>query len=192
VERKITPEPQRSSFSAPRQMDHSARSVVWPSCDASVEAVAGSVLSELAELYDVGKRIAKVLPRMLKAGLSDELRNAMSAHSRKTNNRLEVIARISGLFDQATSEHLPEDGGRALDFGTALYYSSALISVLEGVEFPKISSYDRQQDWEIATFGRLLEWAQQFDCAEGADFLEEILKEENGGRLAKGRISVAV
>ncbi len=189
MKRRITPESQRYFVSTTWQVDDGDHSAVGPPWDA---AVAGRVLSDLADLYVTESRIAAVLPRMLKGGLSDELRKAMSAHSRKTNDRLEVIARISSLFCQSVSQLLPEDGGRMAGFGTALLYSTALISILEGVDFPKINSYGRQQDWERATFDRLLEWAGQFDSAEGADFLEEILKEEESGMPATGRMAFAV
>ena len=143
---------------------------------------AGRILSELVNTYDAQRRISMVLPQLAKPGISEELKTAIDAHIKHTDERLAVIEKITAYLGHtvlhATTGLLLGDEEKAQEFRRALSLSASFISALEKVEFPHAESYSSEQEWEIATTGRMLGWAHDPNNAAIASLIEEILKDE--------------
>lgn len=133
-------------------------------------------LGELADMYDAEHRIAKALPKMAKAAVSDKLKEAVLSHLQETKEHATKIETIFGLFDKkakgktckATVGLLEEADEIAEDFKGSLCNDAALISAIQKVEH-----------YEIASYGCLHAWAVLLGNDEAADLIASILEEES-------------
>ncbi len=132
-------------------------------------------LGELADMYDAEHRIAKALPKMAKAAMSEELKQAVLAHLVETKQHATKIEEIFALFDKkakgktckATVGLLEEADEIAEDFKGSPCNDAALISAMQKVEH-----------YEIASYGCLHAWAVLLGNSEAADLIASILDEE--------------
>ncbi len=132
-------------------------------------------LSELADIYDAEKRIAKALPKMVKAATCDELKEAFTTHLEETKGHITKLEEVFACFDlkpkgetcEATVGLLKEGEDMAETFHGSPAINAALIAAAQKVEH-----------YEIATYGSLHEWAELLDNQKACSLLEEILDEE--------------
>ncbi|MBC8126803.1 MAG: ferritin-like domain-containing protein [Gloeobacteraceae cyanobacterium ES-bin-144] len=132
-------------------------------------------LGELADMYDAEHRIAKALPKMAKAAISAELKQAVLAHLEETKEHATKIEEIFGLFDKkaigktckATIGLLEEADEIAADYKGSPSNDAALISAMQKVEH-----------YEIASYGCLHAWAVLLENDEAADLITSILEQE--------------
>lgn len=133
-------------------------------------------LGELADMYDAEHRIAKALPKMAKAAMSEELKQSVLAHLQETQGHVTKIEEIFGLFDKkakgktckATVGLLEEADEIAEDFKGSPSNDAALISAMQKVEH-----------YEIASYGCLHAWAVLLGNHEAAHLIASILEEES-------------
>jgi ferritin-like metal-binding protein YciE len=137
-------------------------------------------LAELADMYDAEHRIAKALPKIAKAAISEKLKEAVLMHLEETKRHATKIEEIFGLFDKkpkgktckATFGLLEEADEIAEDFKGTLANDAALISAMQKVEH-----------YEIASYGCLHSWAVLLGSKEASDLLALILEEESAANL---------
>lgn len=133
-------------------------------------------LGELADMYDAEHRISKALPKMAKAAISEELKNAVLSHLQETKGHVTAIEKVFGLFDEkaksktcrATVGLLEEADEIAEDFKGSPSNDAALISAMQKVEH-----------YEIASYGCLHAWAVLLGNKKAADLIASILEEES-------------
>jgi ferritin-like metal-binding protein YciE len=133
-------------------------------------------LRELADMYDAETRIAKALPRMAKAAVSEDLKQAVLAHLQETKEHSTKIEEIYSLFDKkvkgktckATVGLLEEADEIAEEFKGSPSIDAALIAALQKVEH-----------YEIASYGCLHAWALLLGSNDAADIIGTILDEES-------------
>jgi ferritin-like metal-binding protein YciE len=132
-------------------------------------------LDELADIYDAERRTVKALPKMAKAATCDNLKKAILAHLKQTEDHVTKLEQVFQLFDepakrttcQATVGLLEEGDEIASDFKGSPAINAALISAAQKVEHH-----------EMAAYGCLHEWAGLLGNKYAADLLLEILGEE--------------
>lgn len=131
--------------------------------------------SELADIYDAERRIAKALPKMAKAATSVPLKKAFELHLKQTEGHAKKVVEVFECFDrkargktcEATVGLLKEGEEIAVAFEGSPAINAALIAAAQKVEH-----------YEMATYGCLHEWAKLLGNNKAAELLQEILDEE--------------
>jgi ferritin-like metal-binding protein YciE len=131
--------------------------------------------NELADIYDAERRIAKALPKMVKAATSEPLKKAFELHLKQTIEHAKKVEEVFACFDrkakaktcEATVGLLKEGDEMALAFAGSTAINAALIAIAQKVEH-----------YEMATYGCLHEWANVLGNKKAALLLQEILDEE--------------
>ncbi|WP_374165080.1 ferritin-like domain-containing protein [Arcticibacter sp. MXS-1] len=131
---------------------------------------------ELKDIYWAEKHLAKALPKMAKGATSEELRTSIEQHLAETENqitRLEQVFEILGVKAAGKKceamEGLVEEGKTMLEEtedGT-MTRDAAIISSAQKIEH-----------YEIASYGTLRTLANTLGLTEAANLLEETLNEE--------------
>lgn len=131
--------------------------------------------NELSDIYDAERRIAKALPKMIKAATSAALKKAFEDHLKQTVVHAKKVEEVFGCFDrkpkaktcQATVGLLKEGEEMVVSFAGSPAINAALIATAQKVEH-----------YEMATYGCLHEWANLLGNKKAAGLLQEILNEE--------------
>jgi ferritin-like metal-binding protein YciE len=134
-------------------------------------------LDELADMYDAERRIARALPKIVKAATCTRLQAALQSHLKETQGqitKLETVFRsigekTKGKKCEATVGLLEEGDEIAADFKGSPAINAALIAAAQKVEH-----------YEIASYGCLHEWAGLLGHQEASGLLREILDQEKG------------
>lgn len=137
--------------------------------------------NELADIYDAERRIAKALPKMVKAATSEPLKKAFELHLKQTIEHAKKVEEVFGCFDrkakaktcEATVGLLKEGDEMILAFSGSTAINAALIAIAQKVEH-----------YEMATYGCLHEWANVLGNKNAASLLQEILDEEGATNKA--------
>lgn len=137
-------------------------------------------LFDLAEIINADDRIAKALPRMIKADTSVELKEAILSLARDTEGQVRKVEQLFECFGESATlkpdcRHGDEIAERG---GSVLADEGALISALKVVDQGDRPINGCSREWVIASYGCLKEWTNHQGSSEGADLLEQILAEE--------------
>jgi ferritin-like metal-binding protein YciE len=132
-------------------------------------------LHNLKDIYFAEQQIAKVMPAMIEAAESDELRSAFETHARETQGqirRLEQVFEILGRKPEAVRCEgilgiIKEGQAMMQEFAEGEAFEAGLIAAAQSIEHS-----------EIARYGTLKAWAEQLGLEEAAALLEESLEEE--------------
>ncbi len=132
-------------------------------------------LDELADMYDAERRVAKALPKMVKAATSSELKTALASHREETEGHVKTLEGVFACFDvkakgqtcEATVGLLEEAEEIMAAYKGSPAINAALICAAQKVEH-----------YEMATYGCLREWAGLLGNEKAAGMLQEILDDE--------------
>ena len=148
---------------------------------------------ELKDLYSAENQILDALPRMIENASDSELKKALEAHRRETE---EHVARIVGLFEGLEFEPgghkckgiegLLKEGSEVLDETEEDHVRDAAI----------ISACQRVEHYEMAAYGVARAFASKLGRHDDAEVLTTTLEEEGNAdrtltRLAEQRINFA-
>ncbi len=131
--------------------------------------------SELKDMYDAEKRIAKALPKMAQAATCKKLQAAFENHLLETEGHIENLEGVFECFGwdpkavtcKATVGLLEEAEALISNFDGSIAMNAALISAAQKVEH-----------YEIASYGTLHAWALLLENESAAELISEILEEE--------------
>lgn len=148
-------------------------------------------IDELRDAYDAEKQLTKALPKLAKAAVSDELREAFESHLTETQGH---VTRLEQVF--ASLEEKPR--GKHCD-GIAGIIEEGKSVIEEDIEEVAIDACliaagQRAEHYEIAAYGSHVAWARAMEHTEAADLLEETLEEDKAAdekltSLAEGGIN---
>jgi ferritin-like metal-binding protein YciE len=132
-------------------------------------------LHNIKDIYFAEQQIAQVMPAMIKAAESEELRSAFETHARETQEqikRLEQVFDILGEEPQAAPCEgilgILKEGQEIMQtFAGGEAFEAGLIAAAQSIEH-----------YEIAKYGTLRAWADQLGLSEAAALIEESLAEE--------------
>ena len=132
-------------------------------------------LDEIRDLYDAEKQLTKALPKMAKAAVSDELRNAFQEHLGETENQVERLERIfEALGEKATGKKcaamaglIKEGDEMVSDSGETAIRDAGLIAAAQKVEH-----------YEMSGYGSARTHAEILGNDEAVSLLDETLQEE--------------
>lgn len=143
--------------------------------ESSTKTLPDLFLAELADMYDAEHRIAKALPKIAKAAVSEELKQAVLIHLVETKDHAIKLEKIFALLGEkpkaktceATVGLLEEADRIAADFKGSPANDAALISAMQKVEH-----------YEIASYGCLHAWAVLMENTKAAEVIATILEQE--------------
>ncbi len=130
--------------------------------------------NELADIYDAERRIAKDIPKMIKAATSEPLKKAFELHLKQTEIHAKKVVDVFACFDrkakakkcEATVGLLKEGEEIAAEFKGSPAINAALIAAAQ-----------KAKHYEMASYGCLHEWAKVLGNTNAADLLQGILDE---------------
>lgn len=145
-------------------------------------------LNELADVYDAERRIVQALPKMGEAATCEQLQTAIQAHLKETEGHVTKVEQIFERFDtkpraktcKATVGLLEEAIDVAKEFENSPAINAALISSLQKVEH-----------YEMATYSCLYEWADVLGNDEVKAIVGEILAEEIAANDALSELAMS-
>ena len=132
-------------------------------------------VEELKDLYSAENQLVRVLPKMAKVALSDELRRGFEEHLEQTKGHVQRLEKVFQALEENPKgkkckgmEGLLEEGAevREEDFEGSLM-DAALIGAAQRVEH-----------YEIAAYGTVCAFAKEPGQTEQASLLTETLEEE--------------
>jgi ferritin-like metal-binding protein YciE len=133
-------------------------------------------LDELKDIYWAEKHLAKALVKMAKAATSDELRQAIETHQGETENH---ITRLEDVFEsvgeKATAKKCPAMEG-LIEEGQEIIKDTEDGSLTRDAGL--ISSAQKVEHYEIASYGTLKTLAATLGYTEAAEILDATLQEE--------------
>jgi len=145
-------------------------------------------LDELADMYDAEHRIVKALPKMAKAATCPYLKEAIQSHLKETEGHVKKLQQVFQCFGEKAKGKtceaivglLAEGDEIAADFKGSPAINAALISTAQKVEH-----------YEMASYGCLHEWAGLLGNKEAAGLLQEILDEEKAANESLTKLALA-
>lgn len=127
-------------------------------------------IDELADIYDAENRLVRALPKLVEGAESEDLAGAFQWHLEETQGHVQKVERVFAAFGKAPKgkkcQAIVSLLGEAEEGGTAAN-DDALISTAQKIE-----------RYEIASYRCLHEWAIDLGNDDAADLLEEILADE--------------
>jgi ferritin-like metal-binding protein YciE len=148
-------------------------------------------IDELRDAYDAEKQLTKALPKLARASVSDELREAFESHLTETQGHVSKLEEVfSSLDEKARGKHCDGIAG-IIEEGKSVIEEDIEESAIDAC---LIAAGQRAEHYEIAAYGSLVAWARAMEHTEAADLLEEILEEEKAAdekltSLAEGGIN---
>lgn len=133
------------------------------------------LLDELADIYDAENRLVKALPKMAKAAVSEELKEAIQAHLEETQEHVEKVEQIFAAFGK------PAKSKKCEAIVGLLTEADEIVKDNKGkptLDAAIISAAQKVEHYEIASYGTLHEWATVVGNAEAGALIEEILEQE--------------
>jgi ferritin-like metal-binding protein YciE len=148
-------------------------------------------IDELRDAYDAEKQLTKALPKLARAAVSDELREAFESHLTETQGHVTRLEQVfASLEEKPRGKHCDGIAG-IIDEGKAVLEEDI---EEDAVDACLIAAGQRAEHYEIAAYGTLVAWARTMEHTEAADLLEETLEEEKAAdekltSLAEGGIN---
>jgi ferritin-like metal-binding protein YciE len=132
-------------------------------------------LYELADRYDSEKQLTRAMPLMIKIATCDELKSLLQDHLAETEGHVRSLERVFESFDEKPKARKCEATLGLLKEGDQL---AERMKSSEAINAALISSAQKMEHYEIASYGCLHEWAKVLGNREAEDLLEDILEEE--------------
>jgi ferritin-like metal-binding protein YciE len=132
-------------------------------------------LDELADRYDSEKQLTRAMPILIKQATCDELRSLIQDHMRETEGHVKSVERVFESFDEKPKSRKCEATIGLLKEGDEL---SDRLKGSDALNAALISSAQKIEHYEIASYGCLHEWAKVLGNREAEELLEDILEEE--------------
>ncbi len=133
-------------------------------------------MDELKDIYYAENQILKALPKMAKAAQSDDLRQAFQMHEDQTRGH---VQRLDQIFEM---HNTPARGKKCLGIEGIISEGDEMMTKegLHGaaLDAAMITSAQKVEHYEMATYGALRTWAKQLGDDQSAKLLQQTLDEE--------------
>ncbi len=131
-------------------------------------------VDELKDIFWAEKHLAKALPKMAKSATSPELKAAIEQHLTETEGQIERLNQVFATIGRKAAgkkcdamEGLVEEGKNMMEENEGMTRDAAIISSAQKIEH-----------YEIASYGTLRTLANTLGLNEAASLLQETLDEE--------------
>lgn len=147
-------------------------------------------MNEMHDLYSAENQILDMLPKMIKAANSSDLKQALKDHMKETQEQVKRLDRAFRLLNQTPRKQTCEGMEGIISEGEK-YLTGHSKPLTRDVAI--IAAAQRVEHYEIATYGTARAHARQLDLDQIADLLDETLDEESAAdkklsKIAEGTI----
>ena len=132
-------------------------------------------LEELADAYSAESQLVKALPKMAKAALAQELKDAFTAHLGETENHVARLKQIFALFNETPHAKKCKGMEGLIDEGKDVISEHKGSSAIDAA---LICAAQKVEHYEIAAYGCLRTWAKILDYDQAVNLLQQTLDEE--------------
>ncbi|RXF69697.1 ferritin-like domain-containing protein [Arcticibacter tournemirensis] len=131
---------------------------------------------ELKDIYWAEKHLAKALPKMAKGATSEELRSSIEQHLTETENQISRLEQVFELLGVKAAGKKCEAMEGLVEEGKTMLEETEDGSMTRDAAI--ISSAQKIEHYEIASYGTLKTLANTLGMSEAASLLEQTLNEE--------------
>ncbi|MDB5278596.1 MAG: ferritin-like protein [Ferruginibacter sp.] len=131
---------------------------------------------ELKDIYWAEKHLTKALPKMAKAAMSEELRDAITEHLEVTKTHVSRLEQVFGLLGQKAQAKKCDAMEGLVKEGESIVEDTEAGTSTRDVGI--ILASQKIEHYEIATYGGLAQLAATLGLTDAADILNETLAEE--------------
>jgi ferritin-like metal-binding protein YciE len=143
----------------------------------------------LKDIYFAEKKIVATLPKMAKAAVSPELKNAFEKHKTESEGHMKRLEDVFALIDakpqaktcDAIMGIVKEGEGIIEDYKGSPALDAALIAVAQAVEH-----------YEMSRYGSLKCWAKELGMSDAEKLLDATLQDEKKTDAALSELAVSV
>jgi ferritin-like metal-binding protein YciE len=131
---------------------------------------------ELKDILWAEKHLLKALPKMAKAATSEELRSSLELHITETENQISRLEQVFEMLGVKATAKKCEAMEGLVEEGKSMMEETEDGSLTRDAAI--ISSSQKMEHYEIASYGTLRTLANTLGLSEAAALLEETLEEE--------------
>lgn len=142
---------------------------------------------ELRDIYHAEKQLVKALPRMAKAVSNSKLRDALQTHLEETREQVERLEKVFEMMDLGKRAKRCEAMEGLIEEGREMMEEVKDDTVRDAAI---ISSNQKIEHYEIASYGTLIEMANSMGQPEAAKLLGQSLAEEKQSDEKLNKIAV--
>lgn len=130
---------------------------------------------ELRDILDGERQITKALPKMIKAASNPDLKEALQKHLSETEGQIDRLEKVFSICE------IPVRAKKCESIQGMIAESEEVLEACEPsatCDAAIISSAQKVEHYEIATYGTLRTFAEVLEFDEAAQLLQETLDEE--------------
>jgi ferritin-like metal-binding protein YciE len=139
------------------------------------QTLAELYVEELKDLYSAENQILKALPKLIKAAMHEELKDAFEAHRRQTEQHVGRLEQIFKELDESPKGKKCHGMQGVLEEGAELIQEKPEPAVLDA---GLISAAQHVEHYEMAGYGSVRTWAEKLGYHNQAALLQQTLDEE--------------
>jgi len=151
-----------------------------------VQNLEDGFLTELADMLNAEQQILKMLPKMVQAVESPDLRQVLQEHEQETEEQASRVERVFKLFNRKPANEECEGIQGILKEGKELLEKTGSGPVRDAMI---IAAAQKVEHYEIASYGTLCAWADELGEGRALRLLEETLNEERTADRKLSRIA---
>ncbi|MFD2163721.1 ferritin-like domain-containing protein [Paradesertivirga mongoliensis] len=144
-------------------------------------------IDELKDILWAEKHLLKALPKMAKGATSEELRSSIEMHITETENQITRLQQVFELVGQKATAKKCEAMEGLVEEGKSMMEETETGSLTRDAAI--ISSSQKMEHYEIASYGTLRTLANTLGLSEAAALLEETLEEEKNADIKLTQIA---
>ena len=142
---------------------------------AKIESLNELLEEELKDIYSAEKQLLKALPKMAKKATSEELVAALEEHLEVTQGHVARLEEVFEALGKPAKAKTCKAMQGLIEEATEMMEEDADDAVMDAAI---ISSAQKVEHYEIASYGTVRTWARLCGEEEAADLLQETLDEE--------------
>lgn len=142
---------------------------------------------ELKDIYWAEKALTKAIPKMIKNSTSEELIEALESHLEETEEQVKRLEQVFESIDKKPVAKKCEAMDGLMKEGEEIMKECEKGPMRDaGI----ISSGQKVEHYEIATYGTLRQFAETLGLDEAVDLLEQTLEEEKAADVKLTEVAV--
>ena len=132
-------------------------------------------IEELRDLYSAEQQLIVALPKMAKAALASELKQAFEDHLAQTRDHAERLEEIFDKLDKRPADKTCKAMKGLIEEGSEIFEEEGEDSVIDAA---LIAAAQRIEHYEIAGYGTVRTFANILGEEDAAELLQQTLDEE--------------
>jgi ferritin-like metal-binding protein YciE len=136
-------------------------------------------VDELCDAYDAERQLTQALSELSRAASRPELREAFQTHLEETQGHADRLELVFATLDENVRGKHCEGIADIIEEGRSILEANLDDITMDAC---LIAAGQRAEHYEIATYGRLVAWAQAMGYTDAASLLRQTLDEEKAAQ----------